>query len=335
MGECTPIILLASERSGTNLLRAVVSSHSKVASPPPCGLVDALARRAFHYITPSNPPHIDELIGDAITITKIHLNPWGIDLNPQAVLDRMNGTSFWQLFKALNDIYAEEKGQAFWFSKEPSMFEHIYEIKMHMPNAKFIYMVRDGRDVAASVLRGGVQASHIYDAANRWVESQRYCMNAFSDPVIKDSTFMLKYEDLITDSESIVKNLMEFIGLDFESSQMEFHQKKEIIKHSSKSEFWKNISKPIDSSNMGKYRKTLKARQIEIFESTAWEEMRALGYQLENNTRKHYSFIDRGIFRISSIVRNKLRQFAGAEETKKQKNRELRMREIINRSFNN
>jgi len=333
MKTYTPILLLASERTGTNLLRAILSSHSKVASPPPCGLIGALAKRQFFYLCPLNPLHVKELIDDAITITQIHLNPWDIELNSQYVFDRMTEMTFWQLFKIINDLYTEKQKCSFWFSKEPDLFEHIYEVKMCMPNAKFIYMVRDGRDVAASMLKGGVHENHIYNAAHRWAKNQRYCLNAISDPNINNDIFILKYENLITEPESVIRNIMSFLGLDFELSQLEFHRKDEVINHAHSSEFWKNISKPINSSNKGNYKKQLTARQVAIFESIAWDEMRALDYDLETQIRKEFSIFQKGIFKLSAILRNKLKNFSRQEEAKQQRDRVKRFKEVMNRSF--
>lgn len=333
MSNCVPIILLASERSGTNLLRVMVSSHSKVSSPPPAGIVGALAYRVYNYLSPFNPAHEKELIEDAITFTKIHLNPWEININPQDVRKRLSSVSFWQIFKSLNDIYAEEEGNAFWFSKEPDLFNYIYEIKMHMPDSKFIYMMRDGRDVAASILKGGVHTNHIYHAAHIWSANQKTCLNALSDPLLSDSMFVLKYEDLITDAKIVLQELMEFVGLNFEPSQLEYYKNKDVINHSNKSEFWKNIAKPLNSSNSGKYKDTLNVKQIEIFESVAWDEMRALGYPLENKIRKEYSVFERWGFKISNVVRKKLKRQDKGKETKQQKEREVRFKKVINRSF--
>ncbi len=100
------------------------------------------------------------------------------------MLKRLKSVSFWSIFKTLNDIYAEEEGNTYWFSKEPNLFNYIYEIKMHMPDAKFIYMARDGRDVVASMLKGGVHANHISEAAHIWSNDQKKCLNALSDPLL-------------------------------------------------------------------------------------------------------------------------------------------------------
>jgi len=333
MKEFTPIILLSSERSGTNLLRALVSSHSAVASPPPCSIVDVLADIHYRYFPPDQAPHLADLVEDAITLTKSHLNPWDIDLTPQIILEKLGSASFWDLFRVINEMYAEKSGRPFWFSKEPGLFKHIYEISTHMPNAKYIYMARDGRDVAASMINGGIQEFHVYNAAQHWAQDQKYCLCALSDPVIRSQMFMLKYEDLIGNTEEIIRQLMEFIGLEFEPKQMEYYKKKSVIKHASTSEFWKNISKPIDSTNKGKYRETLGKREITIFESVAWTEMNLLGYPLESQARKRITLLARAVFWISTQIRRRAKRVDKNDGNARIRARTKIFREIRNRKF--
>jgi hypothetical protein len=335
MAATTSIILLASERSGTNLLRAIISSHSAIASPPPCGMVGLLAKNAHKYLSPLHPRHADELIADAILSTRTHLNQWDVEEPSVGDVKRrlQDGVSFWKVFETLNDIYAEASGYSFWLSKEPEMFKHIYEIAMHLPDARFIYMVRDGRDVAASMLKGGLHEHHVYTAALRWRENQRLCLTALSDPLLNDRMFFLKYEDLIGRPEQLGAELMEYIGLEFEAGQLEFYKNEEVLHHSQQSEFWKNLSRPIDASNKGKYRKSLSKREIRIFESVAWDEMHALSYRPDTPTRKPISLPEAVAFRLSAAVRGKIRQFSGKEEVRRQNARRAATRQIAGRNF--
>ena len=333
MKEFVPIILLASERSGTNLLRALVSSHSAVASPPPCSIVDVLANYQFQYFPPSQPPRIRELVEDAITLTQSHLNPWDMDLTPEMVMERMNQASFWDVFRVINELYSEKSGKSFWFTKEPALLKHIFEIRAHMPSAKYIYLVRDGRDVASSILKGGLQEFHVFDAANRWVHDQKICLCAITDPLLKERIHMLKYEDLLEDPESVMRRTMDFVGLEYETSQLEYYKRKNIIDHSEKSRYWKNLSKPIDSSNKGRYRTNLNTRQIKIFESVAGKEMEYLGYSLDNEKRKRISAGDRAMFWIIAHIKMLLKRIDRNQERARIRARTKIFLNIQNRNY--
>lgn len=305
-GLLPPVVIVGSERSGTNLLRAILSSHSKIASPPPAGIIDALAGIQSRYFPGGHPACLSDLIDDVVAMTKTHLNPWAIDLDTKVIRGRVNNASFWEVFRVVNEMYAERSGRGCWCSKESGLFNHISEIAEHVPNAKFLYLVRDGRDVALSLLRGHLHQFHVYFAADYWALSQRACMSAFADPVHDGKMHLLKYEDLIDSPEDRVRDLMHFIGLEFEPQQLRFYQNQSVLDHSRRSRFWKNLARPIDGTNKGMYRKSLGSRNIEIFESVAWAEMEALGYAPESTHKKTFTRLDVHLYRAIALLRKTL-----------------------------
>lgn len=298
-----PVLIVGSERSGTNLLRALLSTHSKMASPPPAGIIDALAGIQSRYFPSGDPAYLSELIDDVVALTKTHLNPWDIDLDSKVINAKMKNASFWEVFRVVNEIYAEAHGYPGWCSKEPGLFRYIPKIAEYVPTAKFVYLVRDGRDVASSLLRGHLHQFHVYFAAHYWAFSQRSCLSALADPVLHGRMYLLKYENLIDSPEDEVRDLMRFIGLEFEDQQLQFYQDDRVLDHSRRSRFWKNLARPIDGKNRGMYRKTLGIKNIEIFESVAWAEMEALGYPLDSTHKKSFTDFDIRLYRTIALLR--------------------------------
>jgi len=305
-----PVLILGSERSGTNLLRALLSTHSKIASPPPAGLIDALAGIQSRYFLNGQPVRLSRLIDDVIALTKTHLNPWDIDLDAKVVRAQLKTASFWDVFRVVNEIYAGEHGRPCWCSKEPGSFNHILEIAESLADAKFVYLVRDGRDVALSLLRGHLHAFHIYFAAEYWAWTQRQCLTALADPALSERIHLLKYENLIANPVGALRGLMRFIGLDFEGSQLQYYRNPQVLDHSKRSRFWRNLARPIDQKNMGKYRDGLGARSVEIFESVAAAEMEALGYPLDSSHEKTFAPSEIRWYRTIACVR---KQFWGMD----------------------
>src|SRR5262245_10028974 len=304
-GDFLPVLIVGAERSGTNLLRALLSTHSKIASPPSAGIIDALGRIQSRYFPSSRPAYLSELIDDVVALTKTHLHPWDIDLDSKAIKAKVKDASLWGVFTAVNEIYAEAQGRPCWCSKEPGLFNHIQEIAKQLPNARFLYLVRDGRDVALSLLRGHLHVFHVYFAAEYWAATQRSCLNALADPALSARMCLLKYENLISNPEDVMRHLMHFIGLEFERQQMQYYRNEKVLDHSRRSRFWKNLGRPIDGKNMGMYRHHLGAKNIEIFESVAWAEMEALEYPLDSTYRKTFSHFDLRLYRGIALVRQK------------------------------
>jgi hypothetical protein len=112
----SPVLIVGAERSGTNLLRALLGMHSMIASPPPAGIVDALAGIQLRYFPLDHQPYLAELIDDVIALTKTHLNPWDIDLDSGVVKARVKNPKFWEVFRVVNEIFAERHGRSCWCS---------------------------------------------------------------------------------------------------------------------------------------------------------------------------------------------------------------------------
>jgi len=331
--QYSPIILLASERSGTNLLRAILSSHPDIASPPPTGIMDILPSLVSNYLPFCEPRHLDILIEDVIALAMTHMNPWDIPLSQKRLLEMIDQPSLWSIFGAMNSLYAESKGCSHWFSKEPGLFRHIYEIALHFPNVKFVYMVRDGRDVVASMLKGGLHANNILEAAQRWSSEQKICLMALSDPLIKEKCFLIKYEELVQHPDRVISSLMRFLALEFHPDQLRYYERQEIKKHARSSSFWREVSKPIKPDNSGKYKSILSRREIEIFESISISQMRLLNYKLEFENPRSVSKRERKILLAKSLFGRKSKQFMQQAEVIKRSERNKVIQEITRRVF--
>jgi len=328
----TPVFLIASERSGTNLIRAVLSAHSQIKSPPPTGFVHILPPNLEAYFPLNAPcPCPELLVDDAITLTKTHMNPWDVELDPADLLRRAQPLSLWSLFGALNDAYTEAHGAKIWLSKEPGLHNHIYELALHFPTARFIYLVRDGRDVAASMLKGGLHAKTIQEAASKWAGEQQQSFATLTDPLLREKTFFTTYENLIGNTQEVVSKLMAFLGLAVEDSQFEYYRNKETIAHAESSAFWREVARPIDSGNKGKYREQLRTRDIEIFEAIAGDALGMLGYERDYENPRPMRLRDRLMEKLArKKAKDQAGKFIGADESERRRRRAHVVEKIIN-----
>ena len=162
------------------------------------------------------------------------------------------------------------------------------EIADHIPNAKFVYLVRDGRDVALSILRGHLHVFHVYFAAGYWAWTQRACLSALADPAHSARIYLLKYENLIADPGDVMRDLMRFIGLEFEGPQLQYYRDEKVLDHARRSRFWKNLARPIDKKNTGMYRDNLSARNLEIFESVHKGRNGSLAVSARQHSKKSF-----------------------------------------------
>lgn len=280
MSTIPSLFILSSERSGTNLLRVMLAAHTRIASPPPSGMVVAL-KPAMEAVKAKGGTAPRELILEyAVALTQTHLNPW----KPEPKIEDLepllpDEPTFWQVFGALNANYLESQDADHWLTKEPGLIHHVAEILDAFPNAYIIFLVRDGRDVAISMTKKQLHAKTIRMAIARWRDEQRIMLDYLSKGNQKAQIHTLRYEDLITSPKESLQPILEAIGLEFEPGQLAFYKQDETKAHAEKSVFWKELAKPISASNYGKYRSALNEREIELCEAEAGDELRELGYE--------------------------------------------------------
>ena len=95
------------------------------------------------------------------------------------------------------------------------------EIQAYLPEARFIHLIRDGRDVALSVLKQAWGPQTIEAAAEKW--RSRVLRGRAQQPYL--GFYMeVKFEDLVLHTERELRRICEFIELDFDPAMLGYHE---------------------------------------------------------------------------------------------------------------
>ena len=96
---------------------------------------------------------------------------YGLDANElRERLDRIDPLSAGDALRAFYGLYAEKQGKPRWGDKSPSYVRRMRRVASALPEAHFVHLVRDGRDVALSQVEVDFGPDQIADAARDWVE---------------------------------------------------------------------------------------------------------------------------------------------------------------------
>ncbi len=79
------------------------------------------------------------------------------------------------------------------------------------PNARFIHIVRDPRDVAPSCIKMG-WAGNVWFGLDKWIESEQD-WDAFAPTVSPNRIFEVRFEELVADHEATLGRLCAWLGL--------------------------------------------------------------------------------------------------------------------------
>ncbi len=186
-------------RSGTTLLKLILDNHSQISNP---GEFDFL----FDQITDDGAlPDIDSykewLTGRRIFLA--HKLKFGLENDIPTLL-----SSFIRQLETKNSelVLNVHRG----FHKIPAIF----------PNARYIHLLRDPRDVGLSSIKMG-WSGNAYYGVDHWIETE-VSWNRLSSQLNNDQFIELKYEDLVSSPQNELQKICQFLNLEFEQQMLDF-----------------------------------------------------------------------------------------------------------------
>lgn len=146
-----------------------------------------------------------------------------------------------------------------------------------LPNARFIHVVRDGRDVALSWMQTWFGPRNILLAARLWADHVDKGLSfERSHP---DKVHRVKYEELIAQPENVLQSIADFLGLPVSASDLEQSSLGAVALIGGHSHMV-NLGKSTDSENFQKWRARMSSTDLSDFEAVAARQLQALGYNL-------------------------------------------------------
>jgi len=214
-----PLLILGVRRSGTTLLRVMLDRHSRLAVPDESYFVPQLADRHLRRVDP------EEFVDDLRRLNT--LAEWGVPLDE--VRARLApGMPIGEAIATVYAVYAAERGKERWGDKTPMYMQNLRLLERLFPDARFVHLIRDGRDAALSFLempRGLVTETWMHprtpaDFASQWrteVAAARRLGKRVGARYLE-----VRYEDLVADVAAVLGRICEFAGLDYEPGMADY-----------------------------------------------------------------------------------------------------------------
>jgi len=161
-------------------------------------------------------------------------------------------------------------------NKTPTNTENIDRLTRLFPDARFIVVVRDPRDVAVSWRRRWGRDERL--TADKW-ETRLAAGRRHLRDLPGDRALILHFEDLLTDLDASCREICDFLALDFDPRMLRFHET--VTKTIGGQE---NRGRPVLTGNREKWRTALRKDQVRRVEEIAWEGMRIHGYEPQHAT---------------------------------------------------
>lgn len=274
-GPRAPFFIIGTERSGSNLLRLILHSHPRLAIPHPPHLI-----RFFRPLQPGyriGGPGADfpAMVRDVRRLLERHIYPWDVEIDWGRVEREAWPQDCFGVQYALYAQYAAAKGRARWGCKSTFLVDAVPQLLAHHPEARFLWLVRDPRDVAASSARSVFSPAHPLFCAELWRDQQDLALA--HERRYPEAVLRIRYEALTAQPEREIRRVCAFLGEEFHPDMLQHHRTDEARRSGSLSESWANTARPITRRDGG-YLRALTPAQIRLVEMIVAAPMAALGY---------------------------------------------------------
>jgi len=257
-----PVVIGGCGRSGTTLLRMMLDSHRRLCCGPESSL---FRRRAI----------------DAGWLA----DRFGLPRDAVGALRDAAGSraDFIQSFAGL---CMERAGKARWAEKTPRNIGRVGAVFRLFPAARFVHVLRDGRDVACSlrthprhkVVDGQLVPTGIRrpiaGCARRWVRDIEGSRRWWGDPRF----LTLRYEDLVRDPRPVLERLMAFLGEDWDEAMLAHAAADSPFRDATRFAQNPEALGAVSTSALSRWQRDLDARDRRIFKRIAGPLLVELGY---------------------------------------------------------
>lgn len=327
------VFIIGTQRSGSNLLRLMLNQSPELSAPHPPHILQIFFPLLYLYGNLEKEENFARLVTDVCEF--VAKNPVGWESVPEAkeILAKCKQNT---LIEIMTQVYAQAaaaKSAKDWCCKSMANVAFLSELEKELPEAKYIYLYRDGRDVAVSFSKTFVGEKHFYSIARQWQSDQKLSLS-HQKRIDASRFFALKYEDFIQSPEKILKELCAFLDISFLPEMLQYYNSKESKRTAESGEMWKNVVKPVIADNKQKFLREANREQIRIFETVAAAELMALGYDLVTPESERRAFSEDNIVQfeaenkhLKAVIHQKL----GAEELEKRKAQAALLQQIKSR----
>jgi hypothetical protein len=261
----SPVFLVGSMRSGTTLLRLMLDHHPQIAFNLESEFL--VTRISDDRVLPDIEDYCEFLRNDRIF--------------QHSRFEIKDGLDYVSLVK---DFLEQKRTRDGKMMVGATIHEQFAKIDRIWPNAKYIYILRDGRDVARSVVQQGL-AGNAYMAADWWLQAETEWLS-YRETLTDGSWIELRFKDFITDPVKELTRICRFLGVVYSNAMFDY------VKNSS-------YGKP-DASLSLQWKSKMSEKMLQCVENKIGDRLLFRGYELSGYPRITLSDFEKKYLRLHS-----------------------------------
>ncbi|MDQ7058492.1 MAG: sulfotransferase [Ghiorsea sp.] len=275
-----PFFIMGSGRCGSTLLRRMLEANPDIHIPPESYVLGEVGR-LFMRNRQMDWHHLVNLVLSTFEYQH-EFDKFNIDM--RGLVHQLwqlpeHQRSLAEILDALYRYHGKQTGQSFtlWGDKTP---KNTFELDMLIrifPQAKFVHLLRDGVDVAASFVSRGLM-DNMLSAAKHWQTSvliSREFMQQYPEQCIE-----VRYEDLVATPEQALKRLSDFLGLTFHADMVESLKHTQNMGDLNAYAHYEKVLEPVSTRNIGLGRSSLSEQDKLMLQQHIGKTLSHMGYSL-------------------------------------------------------
>jgi len=272
-----PIFVVGCERSGTTLLRAMLNAHPNIAIPYEAERFSRILSTVDPWNTIFEAKAVAVAIDEFLSDRKVKF--WKLDRSEvMRELPDLERFKYCDILSAIYRAYAKREGKMRWGDKTPTNTFDMPALVKAFPDAQFIHIVRDGRDVCLSWKKAGWAGYKVAAAAKMW-EGWVWWADRFERALGRGRYYLVRYEDLICDPIRSLKGICSFLNETFVKEMLNYPKHRQLVPKGD-DPFHKLLGSAPDISRVRNWKRAMRAEDVKVFEKLTGPLLVKHGYEV-------------------------------------------------------
>lgn len=288
--DLAPVMIIGHGSSGTSITGHLIRELLQVSFGTESQFIPRYFYRRARYGDLHNDANLRRLIGDILEERWfVRCRKFGFETDLESVLADIGDRTYRGVLDAVFRQLAKHNRMERWGDKTPEYIDHLPVLEAVFPDAYYIHIVRDGRDVALSVFDRFWGAKNIVTAALEW----RHAIDRvreFAKTINPERMLDIRYEDLLSQPRQTFSKIIEFLKIEDADGRLLEYVDQE-------------ARKQLKSTNFNKWKTALTAKQQLTFDRINGDFLAEYGYETKTSEVRQPGSMECAFWAADSRVR--------------------------------
>lgn len=280
--------IFGNPRSGTSLFRLMLNAHPDILAAPECGFMQWWHKKYSDWSSQDNfnSDLIEQFIADVLSSRK--METWGLTQHLlRDIIIANNPQNYAALAECvyLTKAAVEQRKVTHIVDKNNYYINHLSELYTIWPDAKALFIIRDGRDVACSYRDLEFVSEQTYkpkltvdwlEIASEWNSNNLMIYQFLTSQLKKENWLMIRYEDLVRNPKNTLESVCHYLEIEFHTRMLEYYMHND--EPGETIDWKKKTLQAPDISGIGRYKSYMTDEEQLIFNQIAEQGLKLAKY---------------------------------------------------------